>query len=379
MSVTSRVLPAFLFFCTILAILPLTAVANPQQGQRPKPVVGVVAATLQDVNLPKKQIGHVEALESVNLMARVNGYLEQVNFNEGSVVTKGQVLYVIEQAPYKAQVAVAQAGVAAAEASLFKARTKLERMQTAGVGSIPKTDMDDAKAAYDLALANLLEAQANLQLAEINLGYTTITAPLDGCIGKSEFNKGDMISSVSGSMAEILSVDPIRVLFSVSERQRETIRKAASDAKDPTAEPSLKIRLHSTDGTPYPHTGRVEFIDNKMDPSTGTIAIWSTFPNPEGELLPGAYVNVLLTPAVPVEQISIPQSALQRDKDGPFVLVVDDNSMIEKRKIQTGKTSGQHLFVISGLTDGERVVHEGIQKVTPGIEVDIQLKEDKDK
>lgn len=378
MSVLSRALPTFLVSCTILALLPLAATAVPQQGQGPKPVVGVAAATLQDANLPKKYIGHVEALESIALKARVDGYLEQVNFAEGSVVKKGQVLYVIEQAPYIARVAAAKAIVAQADADLFKAQTKLKRLRTAGAGSVPQTDMDDAKAAYDLAQARLLEAQANQQLAEIDLGYTTMKAPLDGRIGKSFYKKGDLITSASGSMAEVVSIDPIRVLFSVSERQTETIRKAATDASKPVAEPSLEVRVSTTDGEEYPHTGRVEFIDNKMDSSTGTLAIWATFANPQGELLPGAYVNVFLTPATPVLQIAIPQAALQRDKEGAFVLVVDNNSKIEKRKVQAGKTSGRNLFVISGLTPGELVVYEGIQKVVPGAEVNIQLKENKD-
>lgn len=378
MNVISRVLPAFLVFCTTLASLPQAAAAAPEQGQGPRPVVGVAAALLQDANLAKKQIGHVEAMESIDLKARVDGYLEQMNFAEGSIVKKGQVLYVIEQAPYRARMAAAKAIVAQAEADLFKARTKLNRMGTAGAGSIPQTDMDDAKAAYDLAQARLLEAQANQHLAEINLGYTTIKAPLNGRIGKSFYKKGDMITSASGSMAEVVSIDPIRVLFSVSERETETIRKAAADANRPAGKPSLKVRVSTADGQEYPHTGRVEFIDNKMDPTTGTIAIWSIFPNPQGGLVPGAYVNVFLTPADPLMQISIPQGALQRDKDGPFVMVVDGDSRIEKRKIQTGKTSGPNLFVTSGLKQGELVVYEGIQKVIPGTEVNIQLKEDKD-
>ncbi|MDY0211708.1 MAG: efflux RND transporter periplasmic adaptor subunit [Desulfuromonadaceae bacterium] len=378
MRAISRTLPAFLVFCTTLALFPLVAVAAPQQGQGPKPVVGVAAATLQDANLPKKYIGHVEALESIDLKARVDGYLEQVNFAEGSSVKKGQVLYVIEQAPYKARVAAAKASVAQTEADLFKAQTKLNRLRSAGAGSIPQTDMDDAKATYDLSKARLLEAQANQQLTEIDLGYTTIKAPLDGRIGKSFYKKGDLITSASGSMAEIVSVDPIRVLFSVNERQTETIRKAATDAGAPAAKPNLNIRVSTTDGEEYPLTGRVEFIDNKMDSSTGTLAIWSIFDNPQGHLFPGAYVNVFITPATPMMQISIPQGALQRDRDGAFVLVVDNNSKIEKRKIQAGKTSGRNLFVVSGLTEGELVVYEGIQKVIPGAEVNIQLKENKD-
>ncbi|MFA5700774.1 MAG: efflux RND transporter periplasmic adaptor subunit [Desulfuromonas sp.] len=378
MSVISRVLPTFLVFCTTLVFLPLGATAAPQQGEGPKPVVGVAAATLQDANLPEKHIGHVEAIDSIDLKARADGYLEQVNFTEGSVVKKGQVLYVIEQAPYRARVAGAKAIVAQADADLFKAQTKLNRLRSAGAGSIPQTDMDDAKAAYDLAQAQLLEAQANQQLAEIDLGYTTIKAPLDGRIGKSFYKKGDLITSASGSMAEVVSIDPIRVLFSVSERQTETIRKAALDAAKPEAEPSLKIRVSTTDDEEYPHIGRVEFIDNKIDSSTGTIAIWATFANPQGQLHPGAYVNVFLTPAAPLLQISIPQGALQRDKEGPFVLVVNDNSKIEKRQIETGKTSGRNLFVTSGLTQGELVVYEGIQKVIPGAEVNIQLRENKD-
>ncbi len=378
MSVIFRALPTFLVFCTTLVLLPLGASANPQQDQGPKPVVGVMAATERDANIPEKYIGHVEAVESIDLMARVSGYLEQVNFSEGAQVKKGQVLYVIEQAPYKAHVAAAQASVGAAEADLFKASTKLKRLGAAGPGSIPQTDMDDADAAYRLAQARVLEAQARLQLAEIDLGYTTITAPLDGRIGKSFFKRGDLISPASGSMAEVVSIDPMRVLFSVSERQTEIIRKAATDASNPTAKPILKVRVSTTAGEEYSHTGRVEFIDNKMDSSTGTIAIWAIFPNPDGELYPGEYLNVSLAPAAPVMQISIPQGALQRDKDGPFVLVVDENSKIEKRQIQTGRSSGRNLFVTSGLTQGELVVYEGVQKVVPGIEVNVQLKEDKD-
>jgi membrane fusion protein (multidrug efflux system) len=355
-----------------------TSFAAPPGGGGPKPVVGTMKVTERNANIPEKYIGHVEAVKSIDLKARVSGYLEQVNFAEGSIVKKGQVLYVIEQAPYKAQVAAAKASVAAAEADLFKARTKLKRLRSADAGSIPQTDMDDATAAYELAQAHVLEAQARQQIAEIDLGYTTIKSPLDGRIGKSFFKRGDLISPSSGSMAEVVSIDPVRVLFSVNERQGEIIRQAAQDVANKGKAPGLKIRIYTTSGSEYPHTGEVEFMDNRMDSSTGTIAIWARFPNPEGHLVPGEYVDVSLRPAEPRMELTIPQAALQRDREGAFVFVVDENSRIQKRQISVGDTIGKQIFVTSGLKRGEQVVFEGIQKVTPGAEVDVQLKEDKD-
>ncbi|MFO7831628.1 MAG: efflux RND transporter periplasmic adaptor subunit [Desulfuromonadaceae bacterium] len=374
-------LASFKFIGTTIALLLIssgTAIAAPGGDGGPKPVVGTMEVTERDANTPEKYIGHVEAVESIDLKARVSGYLEQVNFSEGSRVKKGQVLYVIEQAPYKAHLAAAKASVGAAQADLFKARTKLERLRSAGAGSIPQTDMDDATAAHELAQARVLEAQARQQIAEIDLGYTTIKSPLDGRIGKSFFKRGDLITPSSGSMAEVVSIDPVRVLFSVNERQGEIIRQAAHDTAHKEKTPGLKIRIYTTSGSEYPHTGRVEFMDNKMDSSTGTIAIWAQFPNPEGHLVPGEYVDVALRPAEPRMELTIPQAALQRDRDGAFVFVVDKDSKIEKRQISVGETIGRQLFVTSGLERGEQVVFEGIQKVTPETEVDVKLKEDKD-
>jgi membrane fusion protein (multidrug efflux system) len=376
-----KTVAVFTLICTSFAVLsltPIAAVAAPQGNNGPKPVVGTMQVEQHDANIPEKYIGHVEAVDSIDLKARVDGYLEQVNFSEGSRVGNGQILYVIEQGPYQAEVAAAQASMAAAEADLFKASTKLKRLRSADADSIPQTDMDDATANFKLAEAGVLEAKARLRLAEIDLGYTTITAPMDGRIGKSFFKRGDLISPSSGSMAEVVSIDPVRVLFSINERQGEILSQAARDAADKEGQPKLKIRIFTADGAEYPQTGRVEFIDNKMDPSTGTIAVWAQFPNPEGLLVPGEYVDVSLKPAEPHMQLTIPQAALQRDRDGAFVFVVDKDSKIEKRAISIGNTIGKRLFVTSGLERGEQVVFEGIQKVVPGVEAIVQLKEDKD-
>ncbi|MCA1796442.1 MAG: efflux RND transporter periplasmic adaptor subunit [Geobacteraceae bacterium] len=333
-----KFISALSIICVTLLSLPLEAGANPRSGNGPKPVVGTMAVSERDANIPEKYIGHVEAIDSIDLKARVDGYLEKVNFSEGSGVKKGQVLYVIEQAPYRARVAAARASVAAAEADMFKASTKLKRLRSAGEGSIPQTNMDDATAAYQLAQARVLEAEAGLQLAQIDLGYTTIISPLDGRIGKSHFKKGDLISPATGPMAEVVSIDPVRVLFSVNERQGEVVRQATRDAANPEGDAELKVRIFTTNGVEYPHTGRVEFLDNKMDSSTGTIAIWARFPNPEGHLVPGEYVDVTLRPSEPNMQLTIPQAALQRDRDGAFVFVVDKDSRIEKRQISVGDT-----------------------------------------
>ncbi len=360
---------ASLFFACIM-IIPAAASAAPEKkGEQPPPMVRVTAVTLQNADRPEKFIGHVEALESVNLRARVQGYLEKVNFREGSFVRKGELLYVIEQAPYKARLASAKAKVAQAEAEFFRANTRQRRLRSANPESVPQTSLDDAKAAEDLARGKLREARANLELAEIDVDYTTVEAPISGRIGKSFYKQGDLVNSASGPLAEIVSIDPARVLFSVSEKRVDIIENAFKDTESRTDVPELTVRIQFPGKSGYTQEGRIAFLDNRMDADTGTIAVWARFDNPEGRLVPGQYVNVFLQSATPDMQPTVPQKAVQRDRDGDFVFVVGNESRVEKRRIQTGGITGRDIFVTSGLAEGDTVVVEGLQKVSAGVKV----------
>lgn len=364
-----RAFLSIVLVCSLMLPAAGSAAQGDQGKKAPPPLVEVETVTLRNANKPEKYVGHVEAIVSVDLQARVEGYLQKVNFREGAFVEEGQLLYVIEQPPYKARVASADARLTQARANLFKTETRLRRLRSAQPESVPQTDLDDAKAARDLARGQLEEARANLELAQIDLDYTTIEAPMDGRIGKSFYKKGDLVGPASKPLAEIVSVDPIRVVFSVSEKQVDIIQKAFIDAKSEEGKGGLKVHLEFPNKTEFAKTGRIAFIDNKMDPDTGTIAVWARFDNPAGRLVPGEYVNVFVRSAEPDMKPGVLQRAVQTDREGDFVYVVDEASRVEKRRIRTGPTLEDRFIIKSGLDKGERVIIQGLQKVRPGMKV----------
>jgi membrane fusion protein (multidrug efflux system) len=341
-----------------------------------KPLVGVYKVETHDVNPPEIEVGHVEAIESVNIMARVEGYLEKVNFKEGDFIKKGQFLYVIEQPPYKARLDAAKAEVEQAEADLFKAKTKLKRLKSAQPESVPQTDIDDALAAKDLAVGRLDQAKANLDTAKINYNYTTIYAPITGRIGKTTYTKGNLVGPTSKPLAEIVQMDPIRVVFSLSENDIAIIQNAMKDMKAEGSERILSLTIRFSDGTEYPYNGAIDFIDNKVDPRTGTIAIWARFKNPEYLLIPGEYVKVFIKLSQPKLMPLVPQRAVQLDNKGSFVFIVNKENKVEIRRIETGKAISDKWIVKKGLNEGDRVIVEGIQKVTEGLIVRVLADKD---
>lgn len=359
---------------TLCLLIPAGLMAAPSQ-QGPPPLVQVAPVTLQKASKPEKYIGHVEAIESVKLQARVEGYLQEIHFQEGSKVKAGQLLYVIEQPPYEARVASAKARVTQAQADLFQAKRRLQRLKAAQTESVPKTEMDDAKAARDRAAGKLQEAQANLELAQIDLDYTTVTAPIRGRIGDSPYEKGDLVGPSSQPLAEIRRIDPIRVVFSVAESQADMIQRAYQDAQQPVAKRDLQVKLQFTNGKVYGHAGRIDFLDNNIDKQTGTLAVWARFANPKGRLVPGEYVKVFVQATESKVMPAVPQVAVQRDKDGAFVYVVGPESKVEKRRIEVGTRIMDQIIVKAGLEKGEKVVVQGLLKVRPGAPVKAQLVE----
>ena len=366
-------LACFLWLCGIPSI---AAAQPPGSGSPPVPLVGVERVGIREINPPADYVGHVEAIQSVDLRARIEGFLEKVSFREGDQVRSGNLLYVIEQAPYQAQVAVDKARVAQAQAELTRSTQHLKRLQSALPESIPAMDLDDAVASELRAKAQLEQAGASLTRSGLDLTYTMIHAPISGRIGRTAYTTGNLVGPSSLPLARIVQMDPIRVVFSISEKDRGIIQAAMENVADKSTQNSpLAIKLRLSDGTIFNGNGRIDFVDNEVDSATGTIAVRAVFDNAESRLIPGQYVNVLLTMADPEMLPVVPQVSVQQDHEGSYVLLVDKDNQVVIRRIKLGPVIEDLWAVESGLEKGETVIVEGIQKVQPGMTVQTKVKE----
>lgn len=359
-------LSPFLFGVVVLSLAAAAAAAPPGPGQGRPPVVRVLAVTEAEVNPPTEHVGRVEAIQAVDLRARVQGYLEAVKFNEGSDVRAGDLLFTIEQAPYLASVNAARAKVASAQAALTNASQYLRRLQAVRSGGVSATDLEAAVSNELKAQALLQEAEASLEQAELDLGYTIIKAPISGRIGRTVFTKGNLVGPDSGALARIVQIDPIRVVYSVSENDYADVKTSHQEMTPEQLRQELVPRLKLSNGELYPGAGKLAFADNEVDADTGTIAVWAEFENPHGILLPGQYVTVLLSLSNPRRLPVVPQSAVQEDREGRYVFVVDGDNKVQQRRITTGAVVGVNWAVEVGLMVGETVIVQGVQKVRPG-------------
>ena len=354
----------------LLAALPLAWAASAwaakeNDSKAESPVVTVLKVPSRDVNPASEFVGRVEAIQAVDLRARVEGYIDKVAFAEGGVVKAGALLIQLEQAPYRAKVQEAKAKVDLAQAALDRSVRYLERLRTVRAGGVAATDMDAAISAEQIAKAQFEEARAVLQSAEINLGYTSIEAPISGRIGRAVYTLGNLVGPASGALARIVQLDPIRVVYSVSEN--EFVDAKLKLVNDPQLTPAQFVpRLKLPNGQVYSRQGRMDFSDPQVDPATGTIAVRAVFPNPEGVLLPGQYVEVMISRKKARSLPVVPQSAVLEDRQGLYVLVVDGDGKVQRRGITRGAPVDTGWAVESGLKPGETIIVHGLQKVQPG-------------
>ncbi len=351
----------------VFILLPSAAQAGPMGPGRP-PTVIVAKIGQADVAPTARYVGHVEAMQTVDLRARVEGFLEQIKFKEGAFVRAGDILFIIEQSAYKARVAVDGAGVARNMAELNRADSYLKRLKSASREAVSATDMDNAIAADLTAKASLAKAKADLTLARLDLSYTTIKAPISGRIGKTNYTVGNLVTPATGALARIVQIDPVRVLYSISENDLGAVR--ASIRGKGTFSGLLAPRLKLAGGRPYALVGRLDFIDNEVDATTGTIAIRAKFPNPNGTLIPGQYVTVMLKTSASKIMPIVPQAAVLSGKNGRFVLTVR-HGIARPRPITIGTAVGSYWAVKSGLKAGDKIIVSGIQKVRPGMPVTV--------
>jgi membrane fusion protein (multidrug efflux system) len=233
-------------------------------------------------------------------------------------------------------------------------------------GGVSATDLEAAVSNELKAQALLQEAEASLEQAELDLGYTIIKAPISGRIGRTVFTKGNLVGPDSGALARIVQIDPIRVVYSVSENDYADVKTSHQDMTPEQLRQELVPRLKLSNGELYPGAGKLAFADNEVDADTGTIAVWAEFENPHGILLPGQYVTVLLSLSNPRRLPVVPQSAVQEDREGRYVFVVDGDNKVQQRRITTGAVVGVNWAVEAGLMAGETVIVQGVQKVRPG-------------
>jgi len=349
----------------IVLISGLAVSADAQQGQPASVPVVTVFAERKPVAETVDFVGRISAINRVDIRARVTGFLDSVLFKEGDLIKEGAVLYRIEKDQFQAAVEQAQGALERSRASKTFSELQLQRAQELldrQSGSV--ATRDQARAADQQAAGTIMQDQASLDTARINLGYTDIVAPISGKIGRTNITKGNVVGPDSGVLTTIVSQDPMYVIFPVS--QREFLR--AREAGRPVDVTTIKVRVRFADGSVYDQLGQIDFVDVTVDRTTDTVTVRAVLSNPNGALIDGQLVRVAVESGTPEEKVVIPQPALLADQQGVYVFVVEDGKAAVKR-VKPGAGSGTGIVIEQGLSGGEQVVVEGVQSLRPGIPV----------
>ena len=362
-------------FALATALLASAAAAQ-APGAKP-PAVGVEQVHRTAVVQTSEYIGRIQAIDSVALLARVTGYLEQRLFTEGSEVKQGQLLYVIEQPPFQAAVEADQGSLVQAQANAAFASAQFERQKNLlNTPAGQRSNFDQTLATQRADEAAVLSAEANLKTAQINLGYTEIRAPVDGRITATAVNQGNVVSPSSGTLATIVTQDPMYVVFPVAERDVASLEQRYSTAGGLAA---AKIGVRLSNGQDYKEAGKLDYVSPTVSNSTDTITLRATIANPkqgsgtgatgDRTLVSGQFVTVLIQAPQPISLITVPQAAVLADQQGSYVFTVGSDNTAHRTDIHTGEQTGTDVAVLSGLDDGASVVVEGIQRVRNGAKV----------
>ena len=365
--VMSLRVPPALFGLAALIAIPAAA-----QTTDAPPAVGVITVTIQPVYNEQSYVGRIESPDIVQLTPRVTGYLEQQNFHDGDQVTKGQLLYVIEQPPYQAAVTQAKAALEQALAQSRNADKTLARDEAllSTPAGLP-ANVDTSTAAAVSGSAAIDSARAQLQVAQINLGYTTIRAPISGQIGATNITTGNVVSPTSGPLATIVQQDPMYVSFALPVVDALTLRQ---NTQSTGGIASLDLLINLPDGRTYTQTGHIDFINNQVTENTDTITWRGTIPNPKispntRELTDGEFVTVTLRNHTPTQAISIPRQAVSTDQRGDYVLKLTPTHLATRQPITMGPQTNTTVQITTGLTQGDRIIITGLNRIHPGLTV----------
>jgi len=366
---------AFIIGFIVKGMMPVPSGGMPPGMMPPPPgdpLVKVESAELGILNPPVSFIGHVEPVRDVDLKARITGYVTKVNFIEGSMVKEGDLLFEIDPEPYEATVAVRKAELAQAQAEVDQAESYLKRLNGSDTRGITQSDLDKALSDVAGGKAKVEQARAILRLADIDLKHCRITAPIDGKIGRTIANIGDYVAPSVGTLARIVQVDPIRVVFSVTDREYVGIREKIAEDK---LNDELRLRIKLPTGTIPDMVGQRDFEDNEMSATTASLPVRVKFDNGDGLLVPNSYVTVLIDAKTPAKYPVVSQSALGTDAEGDFVYVIGADGKAQKRRVKIGDVENGRIELHGGVKAGERVAVEGVLFLSDGAAVRVSGEE----
>jgi len=355
---------------------------SPKDKQEvPAQQIPVVEVLQMDIPLVKDFVGQTYGLFDIAVRARVDGFLEGMHFSEGTRVKKGQLLYTIDAAPFQAKVAEAMSRVAEAQTALVKAASDYNRIKPlADIQAVSQSDLDAANAALGAAEATVEAAEANLKFANIQLSYTKLRAPISGIIGRSEAKVSDYVGREPNPIVlnVVSRIDTILVRFSISELTYLEIvnyMKTKKTLSDPQREKEAELELIFADESTHEYLGKLDFVDRQVDPTTGTLQLQASFPNPQKTVRPGQFAKIRAIVDESAERLLVPQKCIQELQGKYNVFVVNDSNQVEFRQVEVGPTYGDLWIIKEGLTQGEKVVLEGVDRVRSQMTIDPQLTE----
>lgn len=342
----------------------------------PPPQVTVTSPIQQPMIRYLELTGNTSSINTVDLVARVEGFLMAIDYKDGAVVKKGQRLFLIQQDTYQANLDQAKASLASANAQLINAQAEYQRQQTLGQQDFSsQAVVDKARAARDQAQAGVDSAKANLEIANINLGYTQVTAPFDGIVTRHLADVGQLVGhSQPTTLATIVQMDPIYVYFNLNENQVLRIKQALA-ARGRTIEQvqDVEIDIGLQTETGYPHKGRLDYVSPEVDPSSGTLLVRAVFENTNLSLLPGLFARVRVPVQAIPDAVLVQDTAIASAQQGSYVLVVDKDDVVQQKIVTTGQLEGQYRLIESGLAVTDRIVVGGNQRAVPGSKVQPQV------
>jgi len=342
----------------------------------PPPKVAVAQPVQRAITRFLDTTGNTAPIKSVDLVARVQGFLQSIDYQDGTFVKQGATLFTIEPETYKLKLDQALAAEVGAQATLKQAEADFKRQSDlVQRQAVSQSTLDQSTSTRDNAQANLQQAQVNTRIAQVNYGYTNVTAPFDGVVTAHLVSVGELVGAASPTqLATIVQLDPIYVNFNVNEQDVLRIREVARQRGIPVADlRQLPVEVGLQTETGYPHKGKLDYISPTLNQSTGTLAVRGVFPNPDRTLLPGFYVRVRVPYDKQEDALLVPNTSLGSDQAGRYLLVVNGDNVVEQRKVQTGPTEGELRVIESGLKADDRVVIAGLLRAIPGQKVDPQL------
>ncbi|MDR0895631.1 MAG: efflux RND transporter periplasmic adaptor subunit [Prevotellaceae bacterium] len=365
----------------VVVIIGIGRIVTRKQKTAPAlPTVMVLPVTRSNVEIYGEYVGRIRAQQFVEVRARVEGYLEQMLFAEGSYVTKGQVLFVINPDQFYAKADKAKAQLKKDEAQALKAQRDLKRIRPLfEQKAASQLDLDNAEAAYESAVATVAMSKADLAQAEQEVGYTIVRSPLTGHISERNVDLGTLVGPGGKSLlTTIVKSDTVLVDFSMTalDYLRSKERNVNLGQQDSTRSWQPNITITLADNTEYPYKGYVDFAEPKVDPQTGTFSVRAEMPNPKAVLLPGQFTKVRLLLDVRENSVTVPMKAITIEKGGAYIYTLRRDSTAERRFIELGPESGNHVVVERGLIAGENIVTEGFHKLTPGMKVRVVTSEE---